>query len=303
MNKIDNAIKIFFVLSLLIISSCGESVVDVGRNTYSPKIVIDAYLYPGQKADRIKITRNIPVNTTVDPTALLLPNAAVTLTDMQSGKTYNLTFNTDKFYFEDKSGGLIIGYDKDYLLNVSAVVEGKSLKASSVTHTPRSGFRIIDEQSTSNSILYRDKEPDGAEKKITLTFNPSPGTSFYFFSIVSLDASDSTFIYDNPYIEVKKDDLLKEMDLFKYRSIWLQNINSEGSSIKYFFEWINFWFYGNYRIIAYACDDNFRLFNQTYKMVQDFDGNFHEPRLNVSGEGIGVFGSLIADTLYIKVKR
>ena len=68
-------------------------------------------------------------------------------------------------------------------------------------------------------------------------------------------------------------------------------------------DWINIWFYGNYRIIVYACDENFRLYVLTYKNVQEFDGNFHEPRINIDGDGIGIFGSAIADTVYLKVKK
>ena len=42
---------------------------------------------------------------------------------------------------------------------------------------------------------------------------------------------------------------------------------------------------------------------QTYKNVQEFDGNFHEPRINIQGDGIGIFGSAIADTVFLKVKK
>ncbi len=31
------------------------------------------------------------------------------------------------------------------------------------------------------------------------------------------------------------------------------------------------------------------------------DGNFHEAKFNIDGDGIGVFGSVIADTVYVDV--
>ncbi len=268
-----------------------------------PKIVIDGYLYPGQKVEKIKITRNIPVNTYPDPASLILFNSDVRITDLQNGKEYKLTYNFQKLYFEYNGNDLIIGYDKSYKLSVSSMIDGKSLSASSTTLVPRKGFKIIDELSSSKSINYRETDPTGNEKKISITFSPSHGTGYYFFSIVSLNASDSSFIYNNPYVQVKNSDVGKNLDQYRYRFRWLQNVNWEGTFVSYSLEWINFWFYGDYRIIVYACDENFRLYNQTYKNVQEFDGNFHEPRMNINGDGIGIFGSAITDTLYIKVNK
>lgn len=287
-----------FISSLF---SCGEGTVEIGSNTYEPKIVIEGYLYPGQKIQNIKITRNVPLNTNVDPINLVLNNAEVKLIDLQTGKEFKLTFNSQKLFFEYNGTDLSIGFDKSYKLVVTASIDGKVLTANSITRIPKSGFRIIDELTTSQTIAYREQNSGGGIKNITLAFSPSSGTDFYFFSIVALNASDSSFIYNNPYISMKTEDVKKELDRYKYQMRWLQNINSLGTLIKYDLDWINFWFYGNYRIIVYACDENFRLYVQTYKNVQEFDGNFHEPRINILGEGIGIFGSAIADTVYVKV--
>lgn len=300
---ISNVIFNILVTSVFIsaLFSCGEGTVEIGSNTYEPKIVIEGYLYPGQKIQNIKITRNVPLNTNVDPINLVLNNADVKLIDLQTGKEFKLTFNSQKLFFEYNGTDLSIGFDKSYKLVVTASIDGKVLTANSITRIPKSGFRIIDELTTSQTISYREQNSGGGIKNITLAFSPSPGTDFYFFSIVALNASDSSFIYNNPYISVKTEDVKKELDRYKYQMRWLQNINSLGTLIKYDLDWINFWFYGNYRIIVYACDDNFRLYVQTYKNVQEFDGNFHEPRINILGEGIGIFGSAIADTVYVKV--
>lgn len=300
---ISNVIFNIIVTSVFIsaLFSCGEGTVEIGSNTYEPKIVIEGYLYPGQKIQNIKITRNVPLNTNVDPINLVLNNANVKLIDLQTGKEFKLTFNSQKLFFEYNGTDLSIGFDKSYKLVVTASIDGKVLTANSITRIPKSGFRIIDELTTSQTIPYREQNSGGGIKNITLAFSPSPGTDFYFFSIVALNASDSSFIYNNPYISVKTEDVKKDLDRYKYQMRWLQNINSLGTLIKYDLDWINFWFYGNYRIIVYACDENFRLYVQTYKNVQEFDGNFHEPRINILGEGIGIFGSAIADTVYVKV--
>ena len=178
-----------------------------------------------------------------------------------------------------------------------------TLTSEMFTGDEESRDKIIDELTTNQSIFYREKDSSGEVKNITITFVPSFGTNFYAFSMVSLNASDSSFIYNNPYVEVKTKDVIEELDRFKYQMRWLQNINSLGTSIKYDLDWINFWFYGDYRIIVYACDENFRLYVQTYKIVQEFDGNFHEPRINIQGDGIGIFGSAVADTVYLRIKK
>ena len=37
--------------------------------------------------------------------------------------------------------------------------------------------------------------------------------------------------------------------------------------------------------------------------VKEIDGNYHEPAFHFEGDGIGVFGSAIADTAYFWILR
>ena len=67
--------------------------------------------------------------------------------------------------------------------------------------------------------------------------------------------------------------------------------------------WFDLWFYGSYEVIVYAADKNFIDFLRTFDEVQADDGNFNEPAFNIEGDGIGVFGSAIADTVRIVVLR
>ncbi len=300
--------NLYIKISLLFLAtihffSCGEVAVDLGLNTYAPKIVIEGYLTPNKKIDGIKITRNIPLNTQVNPALLILSNADVRITDLQSNKEYKLTFVPAKLSYEYNGTDLKIGFDKSYKLNVTATIDGKVLSTSSITKTPKEGFRIIHSLSDLNPMFYREKDDLGNVKNFSIKFFPSAETDFYLISIVALEASEATFVYDNPFITMKREDLLKRLDQFKYQLKWLQNINSFAGSIHYDLDWLDLWFYGKYRTIVYAGDQNFKLFMLTHKNVQEFDGNFHEPRLNLQGDGIGVFGSLIADTVYFQVKK
>jgi len=65
--------------------------------------------------------------------------------------------------------------------------------------------------------------------------------------------------------------------------------------------WQDFRFYDDYEIIMYAADKNYKDFHITYRNVMELDGNFHEPKFNIEGDGIGVFGSIIADTVRCRV--
>ncbi len=115
--------------------------------------------------------------------------------------------------------------------------------------------------------------------------------------------SKSTFIEGNPY-GIKKDDLDNEiLDRLKYEFKWAQAISDSAMIHKMEIPWIDTWFYGRYRAIFYAGDKNFKDYFLTHNRVQDIDGNLYEPKFYFEGDGIGVFGSAIADTVYFEVLK
>lgn len=295
--------KILLIVMTIFIVSCGEGTVDIGEKTYSPKIVIEGYLIPEKKVEGIRITRNFPINTMPNLFTLILSDADVKIIDLQTNKEYKLAYNPAKYSFEYNGNDLIIGYNKSYKILVTAVIDNKKLIASSITTTPQKGFKIIKEESILDSMKYREKDLYGNIKNFQITFCPSNGTAFYLFSITALNADTSTFIFDNPYFQVDMKELKKNFDFYKYQLEWLQHINQNVDKINYKIEWLDTWFYGNYRMIIYAGDENFRRFVLTYRNVQEFDGNFHDPEMNIDGDGIGIFGSYIADTVYFKVLK
>lgn len=291
------------VILIIIFVSCTENLVEIGENTYSPKIVVEGYLFANQNVANIRVTRNFPLNSSIQVSNLILSNADVSIKEIESGREFRLTYNPQSFSFEYKGNDLTINYGREYQLNVSAYVDGKKLSASSTTKVPQKGFKINRELSKFDPMFYREPDESGNPKSFVLNFTPSPGTKFYLISLLALDASDKTFVYDNPYFEIKKEDLNKDFDRYRLQANQLPNINSFGGNIEYEIPWLDLWFYGNHRLVVYAVDENYRLYFQTYRSVQEFDGNFHEPRLNFTGDGIGVFGSAIADTVYLTVKK
>jgi hypothetical protein len=293
---------IIILISLIALYSCGESSIELDQ-TYEPKIVLNAILYPGQKVNGISVTRNIPINTQPNPLTLFLRNADIKITDLTTNNIYTLSFNSTKLTYEYIGSDWIIEYDKNYKLSITAIIDNKPLSASSVTKTPKKGFSIIDQETISGTIQYRERDINNNVKEIPLKINLSQGTTYYPISLTALDASDTTFIYSNAYVEVKKEDVVKNLDNYKYIQRQIQNINPNAAQFDFDINWISIWFYSRYRMIVYAADENFRLYNLTYRNVQEFDGNFHEPKINIQGDAIGVFGSMIADTVYFTVKK
>jgi hypothetical protein len=67
--------------------------------------------------------------------------------------------------------------------------------------------------------------------------------------------------------------------------------------------WWDLWFYGEHRVVIYAAYANYARFIQTFDEVQEEDGNFHEPVFSFEGDGIGYFGSAIANTVGLTITR
>lgn len=240
MKKINGLLhKSIFLILIIGFISCGEGVVEIGQNTYSSKIVIEGYIFPGQKVKNIRITRNFPLNTRLDLNSLLIKNAIVTITDNQTNKIYSLSFNPSSLSYEYTGNDLIIDYDKSYSLSVQTTIDGKQLTANSTTRVPKKGFKILKEESILDSMKYREPDENGNVKQFKVVFRPSLDTDFYGISIVALDAKIESFIYNNPFIEVKQEDLKKDFDRYKYQSKRLQNIKSDVPKINYNVDWLD----------------------------------------------------------------
>ncbi|MBX7151036.1 DUF4249 domain-containing protein [bacterium] len=298
-------IRILFIAALFAVS-CGEGKIDISSQKYEPKIVIEGYLTPQHKVERIHISRNFPLDAVIDPEDIPIADAQVTITDLASMTEYPLTYNVDSSYFEYNGVGLDIGFNKSYRLNVTAVIDGQTLMANSTTTTPQSGFSIIPELSTLDSMVYRKKNSTGQLEFFKVAFNRSPGVDFYLVTMIARNPSVESFIYSpaNPFGDVDSSDVVKDMEDYRHDDDdWLMNPNLGPGTTTFDLEWFLMWFYGEYQMTMYACDKNYKDFAITNDDVQEEDGNFHQPVLHINGDGIGVFGSVIADTAYIKVLK
>lgn len=294
MNKLNAVMS----LVVMMLAACGESNLSITEATYQPKIAVQGILIPGQ-VPQIKISRNFPVNVVIDPADIPIPNASVTISDA-AGVRRTLLYNPQTQAYEAQFD---VAYNTTYTLNVEAGIDGRTLHASATTTVPNAGFKILEERSNLGSMVYRQGDAQGNLINFDVVFERSPGTGYYLVSLVALDADTSKFIYDNPFRELTAEDVFTDFEEYKYLYYWLQDrpltpgiSNTEILSLFTFF-------YSRYRVIIYAADRNFRDFQITHELLQGIDGNYHEPAFHIEGDGIGVFGSAVADTAYFEILR
>ncbi|MCK5078010.1 MAG: DUF4249 family protein [Calditrichia bacterium] len=288
---------IILLITVLLIASCGNPSIKIEDDQYKPKIVINGYIFPHKPVDKIFITRNFPVDQNIDNYQIIPPDTRVSITDVETGTSYSLSFHVtnDSAWFRYEGSGLDIDYGKSYRLDVTATIDGKALQASSVTTVPQQGFEII--SINYDSLHYYEKDESDNIISFNVEFERSPGTTFYLATIQPVDTSYQNFIYDNAFGDLDSSDVKENYKDFTYNYTWIQDtpLTPGQSNVDLF--WFFIWYYGKYQAVIYAADENYRYFMQTYSEVREMDGNYHEPIMNIEGDGIGIFASMIADTV------
>ncbi len=279
-------------LTALFFASCGDPDVSITSSGYEPKIVVEAYLFAGQTVQNIKITRNYALGQQIDIAKIILT---------PSGNAVTVTINGIPLHYDGSSGtyynnAISVEYGKTYVLEISATVDGKVLHAKSTTTVPRQGFKVLSSHDLGN--LRYGIDP------VSIQYTPSEGASFYVFAFMADTVSVQNYIFDNPYQERPDTaDVLKDIDNFQVHYDCLMNLSSGANVYTYNFEYFRVQFYSSYETIVYAGDANFKNYLLTNPSVQEMDGNFHEPIPVLQGDGIGVFGSAIKDTVLFRIVR
>ena len=287
-------------LPLWLVLGCGKGTVDLTGVTYVSKIVVDGTLMPGKPVGDIRLMRNVPLGASVDSESIVLSGAQASITD-GAGTAYPLTYNPATYSFENLV--ITVRYGATYRLDVTAEIDGVTHLAWATTTVPDSGFALLLAKSRLDTLAYRQRDEAGNILSFQVTFERIPDHEFYALSVAALDADTSTFIYDNAFYDFDAQDVIDYFDELAYGFNWIQNAPpGPGESDMEVF-WFHANFYGHYRGVVYAGDKNFRDFFVTQQNVQEIDGNFHEPTMHVEGDGIGVFGSALADTVYFYVSR
>jgi len=301
-------IKHVCLIFILFLLSCGEGIVAVKNVSYEPRITVEGLLVPGKKVERIRIFKNFKIDQNVNIfNALLDPEKTfVSITDEQNGNEYNLSLHKpdslgdiNGYWFEYPDADLHILNGNAYTINVESEYQGQRLWTRSTTTVPQQGFAI--KSLNYNTLKFAQKKENGDLDVFEVNIQRSPGVTYYLATIKPLE---------NSYDKLIKEHLVGELDStfyeddkidLSFETSWIQNTPQyPGESTLRLF-WFDFYFYSEYEVIVYAADKNYREFLQTYNRVQEFDGNFHEAKFNFEGDGIGYFGSVIADTTYLTV--
>lgn len=295
------------LLALVAVAGCGEGRFALSNDTYEPKIVIQGFMRPGPGVEQVYIWRNFRPDGYMRSMRLIPSDTQAHLIDQESGTEYELRYHEGQtlrdYYFEYPGEDLVIEPGKTYRLDVTATIEGQALHAWGTTTVPRAGFRIAGV--SHQRLPYRPLDGEGNPVNFVLTIDRSPDSRLYLATMRPAPgvADTANFVYDNPFVDRDPEEVLDDLPDFSYTSNWIQNAPLEvgQSTIEMF--WLYFWFYGHHDITVYATDVNYATFLQTYGEVQEPDGNFHEPSFSIEGDGIGVFGSVVADSIRIEVLR
>ena len=289
--KIKKLLLAALLLPLLFITaSCGDPAIEAFEQ-YEPKIVVNAYLFVGTTVSDIRILRNYPVGTTIESSKQYLTPAQSTVVTINGTV---LDYNPiTKSYF---SNSITVQPKTAYSLQVTSVVDGRKLECSAVTTTPNVGFAL--ESKNLGTVSYNGNKP-------VISFKPTEGAYSYSFSFRPDSASLDSFIYDNIFeSDITREDVAKDFNGYYLQWDMVINIDTKISGFfDYVTEWWDIWFYGPYTIYAYAGDINMRDFLMTATDIQEPDGNFFEPAFYIKGDGIGVFGSAVRDSLTLRVTK
>lgn len=288
MNKI--IVCLLGCISFLLVS-CGDPDVNITNVAYQPKIVVEAYLIAGELPWGIKVMRNYPLGQEIDFSSMPLDpwEYAVTITlngiplryESSHGIYYNNTFKVE--------------YGKTYVLEISATIDGQKLYTRATTTVPQRGFKILSQKNLGN-ISYK----SGA---IDFQYTPSAGAAFYVFAFLPASPEADYYIYDNPY-EKRRDtaDVIKNLNDLSLNFDCVSSLSNDASSVyTYHVDFFRLKFYGWYESIVYAGDANYKNYLFSATSVQEMEGNFHEPVPVLEGDGIGVFGSAIKDTVVFRI--
>jgi hypothetical protein len=303
MTSIKYILLLFLISGILF--SCGTGTVEVENKSYEPRIVIEGYLEANSNSMSVRLTRNFHLDTDLTKTNVLLnpDETEVFVTCLDDDKIYELTFTKKQsqdlldYVWSYQAADFLVENNKTYKLDVSTTIDGKRLYASSQTTVPASGYRITD--LNTDILPYRQYDEHGHLQQFEVSFDLSPDVHLYVAAIRALNPTVETFIYDNPYEDVEPEDVDVDDQRLNYEVIF--NIDERPGKTTMGIEWDNFQFYDDYKVYIYAADQNYREFSASYGSVQELDGNFHEAVFNIDGDGIGVFGSIITDSVSCRV--
>ena len=271
-NKMKSTkIMMILLLSVLFVS-CEENVVDTSGIKYKEQLVIKAFIFAGENAKNIIITRTLHPLEKYNAEKALVKNAEAAI--IHNNRRYNLTYNENTQSYENVD--IVFMEGEKYEL----VVNWRNLKATATTTIPK--FEVVRNYYSFEYVEYWEwgwwqsywamniNAIVRGDKNAVYAISYSGSGDYYYFDYDKLiDASRNTA------------DTFKVVynDMYKY------------SNIKDSVTYINFAKRYSYRVTGFAhqlWDYNRTLENRAMDMDILF-GNSLNVKWNIEGDGIGLF--------------
>jgi hypothetical protein len=301
--------KLLVLISIFLVA-CGSPTVDLNEAKYEPKIVVEAYIFPGLPIKKVKLSRNFPINSVISEEKSKLINPKVALKNLSTNETVLLVYDELTNLFIDTSEAFIISNDISYEISVEGYIDNKRLTASAITHTPAQQVFFTNKELV--TYQYR------SNKTPNIHFKSVSNVNYYAIEVQALNPTKESFIYPNEgNIFVEPDDpdndekiteskviedLLTGEIAYDFTESNISGVNKTNLDLSFSFEWQEFNYEGKYELILLATDKNFRDYKETYNNVEQF-GDFVEPVFHFKGDAIGVFGSATIDKMYIQITK
>ena len=269
---------------ILLFAACFSCVED---SLQSENFVVEAYLYAGEKVDRIKIKKVEDIHSE-ETKNIILNNAQITL--KKNKVTYPLTFDNAQ------QGYLYSGSDLEVQVNDTfelVVIVGDRI-SNAFTIVPQatkdisiSGSKIIIPPISIRLGIVEELTKLFNDARLTIRWD-NPGDQLHFIVIENVEAGDPIFPSDFPIPEAT----LQLIRSFSYISAPTKNTNFEipGLSLET---------YGRYRAKVYRVNQEYaNLYNNQIQDSRDLNA----PPSNVNN-ALGIFSAFASDSVFFEVGK
>ncbi len=274
--------RLFYIILLFtLFLSCVE------ESPQGENFVVEAYLYAGEKVDRIKIKQVEDIYTEKTKN-IILTNAKITL--KKNKVSYPLIFDyTEQFYLYNGSD-LEVQVNDTFELEV--IVGDRTSNA--ITIVPKategifiSGNKIVIPPISVRLGIVEELTKLFSEARVTTRWN-NPDDQLHFIVVENIQKGDLIFPSDFPIPEAT----LQLIQSFRYISAPTKNTNFEipGLSLET---------YGRYRAKVYRVNQEYaNLYNN---QIQD-SRDLNSPPSNVNN-ALGIFSAFASDSVFFEVVK
>lgn len=274
--------KLFYII--LLFAPCLSC---VEESPEGENFVVEAYLYAGEKVDRIKI-KQVEDIYTVDTKNIILTNAQITL--KKNNISYPLIFDNTKQFYVYSGSDLKVEVNDSFELEVvvgDRISTARTMVPKATEGISISGNKIVVPPISVRLGIVEELTKLFSEARVTTRWN-NPDDQLHFIVVENIQTGDLIFPSDFPIPEAT----LQLIQSFRYISAPTKNTNFEipGLSLET---------YGRYRAKVYRVNQEYaNLYNN---QIQD-SRDLNSPPSNVNN-ALGIFSAFASDSVFFEVVK